>query len=129
MFALDQSKPTGAECFKEDESVLDLLTTGDRDFSPIPSGSDDPTESVNSRMLEDDDEDQPEGQFLRTKSTRDPAGSLASQITSDKACRVEHKERDKLASSSSSSKETTVFSHNIATMWMMLKDQTGSPLK
>ena len=109
--------------------MLDFFTMKERDFSPILSGSDGLTESFNSRLWDGDDEDQPEERFLRTKTTRVPTETLVSQIVSDRAHRIELKDRDKQASSLSSNKETPVYSHNIATMWTTLKDLIGSPLK
>ena len=50
VFATEQSKPAGAESTEdEDVPVLDLFSEGDGDFSLLPSGSNDPTESLASR--------------------------------------------------------------------------------
>ena len=85
VFSPGQSKSAGAESSADDEPILDLFSTQDRDFSPILSGSDDFSESLVSRLWDDDDEDQPQEHFLRTKSTRVPMDSLASQTALDRA--------------------------------------------
>ena len=63
-FVPDQSRPAGAEYSTEEESVLGLFVDNEGDFLPVPSGSDDPMESFNSKVWEDDDEDQQEEHFL-----------------------------------------------------------------
>ena len=111
---------------EEDVDCLDLYADDADEFSPVPSDSDVLTESYDSRHWEEEEKFQE--RFLRTKSTRDPKGSLASKIALDKVQWIECKVKDKLHFSASSSKDTILFKHNVATMWMTLGD-VGSPHK
>ena len=69
--------------------------------------------------MDDLDEEELGGRYLRTESTRDTE-SLLSQLSKDRA------ERAASASdSSSTSKATPVFASNIAAMWTILKPVVG----
>ena len=95
-----QSRPAGTEVLPGNESVLDLFANQEGDFSPIPSGTDNPSESYGSRVWDDDKEDQEVERYLLTRPTRDPKDSLAGQIASNKATRIDRKEKHRDSSAS-----------------------------
>ena len=107
-----------------DESILDLYADLNGDFSPLPTGSDDPSVSFGSRNWEDDDQEVEH--YSRTKPTRDQR-TPSQQNSSDK--RVGLTGKSSTSEAPHSSKESMVFSHNVATIWTTLKDVIGSLLK
>ena len=88
-----------------------MFADQDNSFSPVPSDrSDDFTELFSSRVWEDEDKDQKVECYMYTKSTRDPKGSLAGIIASDKAECIDRKEKHKRDSSAAASRESTIHS-------------------
>ena len=85
------------------------------------------TGSLGSEHFDDDDDREAPERFLRTRSTQPPDNYFSAKITRDKVQRIE-KEKDR-ADWPSSSKEVTLFRHNVVTLYTMLEDMVGSPVK